>query len=186
MDTLVGVVGAILLLAVLGAVVYGLTMLKDAAVDTVAGAAAGAINRRVRSDVHAEGLAMAENLLFYNVDATDEAIITALSQSVTSTVGPPRVSFGGLDATYLVGVETNRVYFAHGTRSTTSFTATAAIVAANGVDGIARRGVVLSFQDLTTADGVIAEVSAMRALRHDARAALGALDSDVSEMFISS
>lgn len=168
-----GTVLGILAFVAVVAVFMGLTALKDKAVDS----AVGAVNRKVQGRTHQEGLSMARQQYFYDIDAGDEEIVEALVRGVKAAAGPP----AAVAATYVETTSPQQVRWSHGTRLHTSFSTVAMVVTANLEDGTEQRGVVLTFPDVSTADGVVADVSAMRALKHDVLAALRGLRPTVEE-----
>ncbi|GAB3257967.1 hypothetical protein [Nocardioides dilutus] len=164
----------LLVFAAIVAVVYAVTQLKD----RVVGSAVGAVNRKVHAGTHAEGVAYANTQFFYGIDAPDARVIDALVAGVKAADSPRLV---GVGSTYRERVTSSEVVWAHGTKAMTAFRAHAAIVTTQDPNGEEQRGVLLGFADVTTIDGVVAEVSAMRALKHDVLAALSSLDSSVEE-----
>lgn len=182
MEKLVGFVVFALIVAVL----WGLGRLKDKAID----ASVGAVNRRVQSGKHADGVQLAESIFFYGVgasEATDAEIIASLRSGVLAAPGkaasdsPPVI---GVPTTHVRQVEESRIAWAHGTSIATSFTAAATVVTVNWESGDSERGVALSFPDVSERDGIVADITSMRALKTDVLTALRTIDPNVVEKVI--
>lgn len=170
MDTFLGLLG----LAAIVAIVYIVTQLKDKTV----GSAVGAVNRKVQAATHAEGLTYGDTQFFYAITTPDPRVVAALVSGVKAGDSAPVL---GVGSTYREHMSETQVTWAHGTKVQTAFRAQAALVTATDSSGREQRGVLLHFTDLTTVDGVVAEVSAMRALKHDVLTALRSLDPSVEE-----
>lgn len=168
METLIG----ILIVAALVGGVIAFTWLKDKAI----GSAVGAVNRKVQSRTHAEGLEYVHNQFFYAIDRPSEEIIDALRQGVKAGERAPVA----IPATHLVSRETERITWACANKVQTLWTASAMVVTAHSEEG-EQRGVVLTFPEAIQADGVVAEVSAMRVLKNEVLTALQSLDPDTEE-----
>lgn len=167
---------ALISLAIFAAIVVAVYWLAKAR-DHVASSAYSAVNRKVRSGTHQAGLEIAHGQFFYATDAPRATIIKALRSAVKAGEKVP----GGLSATHVAASDNDTVHYAHGSRLGTAFRATAAFVTAAFEDGTKQPGVVLVFSDVKVADGVVAEVGAMKALKHDVLTALRASDPTVEE-----
>lgn len=154
-------------------VFMGLTALKDKVMD----AAKGSVNRRMYRRTHQEGLEFVESTFFFAVDAPGTDLIGLLAEKVEAVATPP---IGGLMRTYLADRQPSEVTWKHGTKFATSFTAVARAVTAKMEDGSSAEGIVLAFPEASTAGGVIADVSAMRALKIDVERALQTVDSNAT------
>ena len=167
----------ILALVAFVAIIALLTSLKDKLVGSVIGAA----NRRVQPTKHAAGVELVTNTFFYAIDAPNERIIQALTSGVKARSTAPAL---GLGETFIEGHDDNTVTWAHGTKLSTSFRAVAAVVTTELEGGGEQRGIVLGFPESSVADGLTADMSAMRALKHDVLTSLRTLYPDVEEVVV--
>lgn len=136
------------------------------------------MNRKLQAGTHTEGLRYAETAYFYATQRTADEIIGVLTDSLGQRTRPPLV---GPEETYLESSSTNQVIWGHGNSITTAFRAVATVIAAAPEEDPQEAGVRFEFVDVMSREGIFAEVSAMRALKHDVYAALRTLDPKITE-----
>lgn len=171
---------AVLCFGVVLLLCWGAIALKDAAISSTV----GAVNRKVNSRSHSDGVEMSEAMYFYEVEEAPEKLISALREGVLAAPGT-RAELGAssfvVPRTYIEAVDDASICWSHGNTMSTAFQAVARPVTATFEDGSSRSGIVLAFPEVGTIDGVVAAVGAMKALRHDVLAALQTIDPEVVE-----
>lgn len=160
-------------------VVYFVTSLKDKAV----GSAVGAVNRKVSRKTHEEGLEYARNTYVFEIDGPESGVTDVVNAMRVGVKAGSKPTLSPIASTYVTEASPSRIRWVHGNKFVNSFTATAVVEDDLSGEGCQRR-VRLEFSNLSVADGIVADVSAMRALRHDVLVSLQKLDPTTKESVV--
>lgn len=164
----------ILLLAAIAGGVYLFNKGSDAVFSS--------LNRTVQKKTHNEGTELLNNHVFFVTQAPSSTIVTTLRSHVVDLEDPP-VVFPA--RTYVAGYDHSAasIVWRHGTKVNTVFEAKAFVVDAE-IAGRTQHGVLFTFTEGTTNGGVLAAVSAMRALKEQVHLTLKSVDTTVEEKLV--